>query len=73
MQAVSISIISLTINNPSLDINGNNVWSKGLFVKTRTARFCSFCNFLKIIDVGSGGHWGPQDFAVNKEVPSLFL
>ena len=49
MQAVSKSIISLTVNHPSFDINGSDVWSKGLFVTTRAARFCSFCNFLSVV------------------------
>ena len=49
MQAVSKSIISLTVNHPSFDINGSDVWLKGLFLMTRAARFCSFCNFLRVV------------------------
>ena len=49
MQAVLKSIISSTVNHPSFDINGSDLWSKGLFVTTRAARFCSFCNFLRVV------------------------
>ena len=38
-----------TVNHPSFDINGSDAWSKALFVTTRAARFCSFCNFLRVV------------------------
>ena len=49
MKAVFKSIISLTVNHESFEIDDNDVWSKEIFVTTRAARFGSFCNFLRIV------------------------
>ena len=57
------------------DQKGSQNFFQGSSTKN-SVQIDGLCSLGGSIDIGTRGHWGhvpPQDFAINKEVPFLFL